>query len=74
MLRIACNDRQRDATAGIFRIKYSFVDSLSIDPEGLSLELLLSNVNQYENQRSQRNFFDMMYLRDMPFRIYLFRL
>ncbi len=70
MLRIACNDRQRGATVGIVRIKYGFVDRLNIDPEGLSLELLFSNVNEYEKQR----YHDMMYLRDMPFRIYLFRL
>ena len=74
MLCIACNDRQRGATVGIVRIKYGFVDRLNIDPEGLSLELLFSNVNEYEKQRYQRNFSDMMYLRDMPFRIYLFRL
>ncbi len=74
MLRIACNDRQRGATVGIVRIKYGFVDRLNIDPEGLSLELLFSNVNEYEKQRYQRNFSDMVYLRDMPFRIYLFRL
>ena len=74
MLRIACNDRQRGATVGIVRIKYGFVDRLNIDPEGLSLELLFSNLNEYEKQRYQRNFSDMVYLRDMPFRIYLFRL